>query len=98
MSDVQRQDCEGKEALIAWRAEVGAVRSAERAVRSETQRRGIVAPITHELAGAWAACGAFVTMRCSATLAAAVARGLIVRLLIGTVEQFKLPHAHPSGP
>jgi membrane-associated phospholipid phosphatase len=59
MSDVQRQDCDGKEALIAWRAEVGAVRSAERAVRSETQRRGIAAPITQELAGAWAACGAF---------------------------------------
>jgi len=59
MSDAQQQDCEGKEALIAWRAEVGAVRSAERAVRLETEQRGIVAPITQELAGAWAACGAF---------------------------------------
>jgi membrane-associated phospholipid phosphatase len=59
MSDVQRPDCEGKEGLIAWRAKVGAVRSGVRAVRLETQRRGIVAPITQELAGAWAACGAF---------------------------------------
>ncbi len=59
MSDVQRQDCEGKGALISWRAKVGAERSAERAVRLETERRGIVALITQELAGAWAACGAF---------------------------------------
>jgi len=59
MSDVQRQDCEGKGALIAWQAKVGAESSAERAVRLETERQGIVAPITRELAGAWAACGAF---------------------------------------
>ena len=59
MSDVQRQDCEGKEALIAWRAEVGAVRSAERSVKLETEQRGIVALLTQELAGAWVGCGAF---------------------------------------
>ena len=59
MSDVQQQDCKGKEALIAWRAEVGAVKSAERAIRLETNRRGIVAPITQELARAWVGCGAF---------------------------------------
>lgn len=59
MSDVQQQDCQGKEALISWRAEVGAVRSAERTVRLETEQRGIVALLTQELAGAWAASGAF---------------------------------------
>src|SRR6266436_3254187 len=59
MSDVQRQDCEGKGALIAWQAKVGAESSAERAVRLETERQGIVALITQELSGAWAACGAF---------------------------------------
>jgi len=59
MSDVQRQDCEGKGALIAWRAKVGTDGSGERAVRLETERQGIVALITWELAGAWAACGAF---------------------------------------
>jgi len=42
MSDVQRQDCEGKGALIAWQAKVGAESSAERAVRLETERQGIV--------------------------------------------------------
>jgi len=31
MSDVQRQDCEGKGALISWPSKVGAERSAERA-------------------------------------------------------------------
>src|SRR6266478_5886452 len=59
MSDVQRQDCEGKGALIAWRAKVGTDGSGERAVRLETERQGIVALITWELTGAWAACGAF---------------------------------------
>jgi membrane-associated phospholipid phosphatase len=59
MSDVQRPDCKGKEGLLAWRAEVGAVRSGVHAVRRETERRGIVAPVTQELARAWAACGAF---------------------------------------
>ena len=59
MSDVQQQDCNGKEALIAWGAEVGAERSAEHAIRLETDRRGIVAPITQELARAWVVCGAF---------------------------------------
>src|SRR5712664_657943 len=59
MSDVQRQDCEGKGALIAWQVKVGAESSAERAVRLETERQGIVALITQELSGAWAACGAF---------------------------------------
>ncbi len=59
MNDVQRQDCEWKEALMDWRAEVRALRSAERAVRLETEGRGIVASITQESARAWAACGAF---------------------------------------
>jgi len=59
MSDVQRQDCEWKGALIAWQVKVGAESSAERAVRLETERQGIVALITQELSGAWAACGAF---------------------------------------
>ena len=59
MSDVQRQDCKGEETLIAWRAKVGAERSGERAVRLETERQGIVALITRELAGAWAGCVAF---------------------------------------
>ena len=59
MSDVQQQDCQGKEALISWRAKVGAVRSAEPSIRLETEQRGIVAPITQELAVTWAACGAF---------------------------------------
>jgi membrane-associated phospholipid phosphatase len=57
MSDVQRQDCGGKEALIAWRVEVGAVSSLERAVRLETDRRRIVVPNTQT--GAWVGCGAF---------------------------------------
>ena len=57
MSDVQQQDCQGKEALISWRTEVGAVRSAERSVKLETEQRGIVAPITQT--GAWVGCGAF---------------------------------------
>jgi len=48
MSDVQRQDREGKEALIAWRAEVGAVRIAERAARLETEWRGVVALFARE--------------------------------------------------
>ena len=59
MSDVQRQDREGREALLAWRAEVGDVRSAEGAVRLETGRRGIVALFTQELTRAWAVCGVF---------------------------------------
>src|ERR1700675_3226681 len=57
MSDVQRQDCEGKEALIAWRAEVVKERSTERAIRLESGRRGIVAPVTQTSASV--GCGAF---------------------------------------
>src|ERR1700730_11544390 len=57
MSDVQRQDCGGKKELMAWRVEVGALSSLERAVRLETDRRRIVVPNTQT--GAWVGCGAF---------------------------------------
>ena len=59
MSDVRRQNCEGKEALIAWRTEAAAVRSAERAVSLEAKQQGIAGWIAQEWASAWAGCGAF---------------------------------------
>jgi len=59
MNDMQGQNYRGNEAALAWRAEGGSARGDERAASFETEKQGIAAWITREVAEAWAACGAF---------------------------------------
>jgi membrane-associated phospholipid phosphatase len=59
MNEVERQNCRGNEAALAWRAEVGTASGDERAASFERDEQGIAAWITREAAAAWAACGAF---------------------------------------
>src|SRR6267378_342787 len=48
MNDAQKQNCEGNERALAWRA-----------ANFEVQGQGIAGWIAREAAAAWAACGAF---------------------------------------
>ncbi len=59
MNEMQRQNYRGNEAVLAWRAEAGAVRGGERAVSFERWANGIAAWVIREMAAAWAACGGF---------------------------------------
>lgn len=59
MKEFERQNYRGDEAVLPWRAEVGAARGNQRAAVYEAERQGIAAWITREVAAAWKACGAF---------------------------------------
>jgi membrane-associated phospholipid phosphatase len=59
MSGPERESYKGNEAVIAWRPETGAVRTAERGGSFEAEGQGIAGWITREAAATWAACGAF---------------------------------------
>jgi membrane-associated phospholipid phosphatase len=59
MNHMDRQNYRGDEAALAWRSEVGAARTAERAASFEVEKQGVREWITREAAAAWEACGAF---------------------------------------
>jgi membrane-associated phospholipid phosphatase len=59
MNHVDRQNYRGDEAAIVWRGEVSAARSDARAEKFERAEQEVGALIAREMAGAWAACGAF---------------------------------------
>jgi membrane-associated phospholipid phosphatase len=59
MNDVRRQNCEGNEKALVWRAEVLATESEARAANFEVEAQGIAQSITREVVAALAACGAF---------------------------------------
>jgi membrane-associated phospholipid phosphatase len=59
MNSGRRQNYRAEEAVLTWRAGVGAARTYERAANCEAKKQGIAAWITREAAAAWAACGAF---------------------------------------
>jgi len=58
MADMERQNDQGNEAALSWRAEAAA-RTKERAVNFARDTPGIAAWITREALATWAACGAF---------------------------------------
>src|SRR4029077_18652125 len=55
----RRQNYRRDEAVLTWRAEVGAARTYEHTASREAKKQGIAAWVTREAAAAWAACGAF---------------------------------------
>jgi len=59
MNSGRRQNYRGDEAVLTWRAEVGAARSNEHTASREAKKQGIAVWVTREVAAAWAACGAF---------------------------------------
>jgi len=59
MNSGRRQNYRGDEAVLTWRAEVGAARTYEHTASHEAKKQGIAVWVTREVAAAWAACGAF---------------------------------------
>jgi membrane-associated phospholipid phosphatase len=59
MNSGRRQNYRGDEAVLTWRAEVGAARTYEHTASREAKKQGIAVWVTREVAAAWAACGAF---------------------------------------
>lgn len=59
MNDMPRQNYRGDEAVLPWRAEVGATQAKERAAHLDAETKGIVEWIAQEAVATWAACGAF---------------------------------------